>query len=400
MGKKIMIVGANFDDKGSQAKLYVVIDELRKRYSDCEVYYAHNDEQLDGSLYRFGKIALTKKAQSQVLRANPLTSITKIFKKKDDSSPGDKDISDIVSQMDLIVDVSEQTLSDKKSLADIEYYINNIKIAKKYKIPMVIMPQSFGPFNFDVDSMYIMGDIKDILFYPKVIFCRDQFGYDEMMGYFGLDNLRRANDMLLIDDNFELPNVCSRFYKPDIPEVSDGENVAIIPNVECFNKKYNDRSLEMYKRIFESLKAARKEVYIVCQASSDMEICKELANDFRHFENIHLVEKELDCVEFGMFIKKFEFVISSHYTNCVQAYRNYIPVLLLGSGAKFTELAELLGQEKFCFDVLTEEFNSYDVVDALNDYIKDPDVAKTRIQTRMINLQEKSCFEIFDELKW
>ena len=132
MGKKIMIVGANFDDKGSQAKLYVVIDELRKRYSDCEVYYAHNDEQLDGSLYRFGKIALTKKAQSQVLRANPLTSITKIFKKKDDSSPGDKDISDIVSQMDLIVDVSEQTLSDKKTLAEIEYYINNIKIAKKY----------------------------------------------------------------------------------------------------------------------------------------------------------------------------------------------------------------------------------------------------------------------------
>ena len=122
---------------------------------------------------------------------------------------------------------------------------------------------------------------------PKSVF-GDQFGYDEMMGYFGLDNLRRANDMLLIDDNFELPNVCSRFYKPDIPEVSDGENVAIIPNVECFNKKYNDRSLEMYKRIFESLKAARKEVYIVCQASSDMEICKELANDFRHFESLYI----------------------------------------------------------------------------------------------------------------
>ena len=72
-----MIVGANFNDKGAQAKLFIVIDELRKRFSDCEVYYAHNDEQLDGALYRFGKISFTKKAQSQVLKANPLTNITK-----------------------------------------------------------------------------------------------------------------------------------------------------------------------------------------------------------------------------------------------------------------------------------------------------------------------------------
>ena len=61
MGKKIMIVGANFNDKGAQAKLFIVIDELRKRFSDCEVFYAHNDERLDGALYRFGKISYTKR---------------------------------------------------------------------------------------------------------------------------------------------------------------------------------------------------------------------------------------------------------------------------------------------------------------------------------------------------
>ena len=67
---------------------------------------------------------------------------------------------------------------------------------------------------------------------------------------------------------------------------------------------------------------------------------------------------------------------------------------------KYKELSELLGQEKFCFDVLSEECNNYDVIDALNDYLKEPDIAKTRIQTRMLSIQTKSCFEIFDELKW
>ena len=63
-------------------------------------------------------------------------------------------------------------------------------------------------------------------------------------------------------------------------------------------------------------------------------------------------------------------------------------------------MTELLGQEKFFFDVLSEECNNFDIVDALNDYLKDPDIAKTRIQTRMLNIQTKSCFDVFDELKW
>ncbi len=400
MGKKIMIVGANFADKGSQAKLYVVIDELRKRFSDCEVYYAHNDEQLDGGLYRFGKLSLNKKAQSQVLRANPLTNITKLFRKKDDGTSTDKDVADVVSQMDLMIDVSEHALADSSSMADIEYYMNNIKIAKKYKIPMIIMPQSFGPFNFDLDTMYIMGDLKDLMFYPKAIFAREQFGYDELMGYFGLDNLRRSTDMLLIDNNFDLSNVCSRFYRPEVPEIPDGNNVAIIPNADCFNKKYNEHTMDLYDKLFEALKVAKKNAYIICQCSSDMEICKEMVATYRRYDNIQLIERELDAVEFDMIINKFELIISSRFTACVQAYRHYIPVLLAGHGECYKELAELLGQEKYNFDILSENCSNYAVVDALNDFLRDPDVAKTRLQTRMINIQTKSCFEIFDELKW
>ena len=47
-----------------------------------------------------------------------------------------------------------------------------------------------------------------------------------------------------------------------------------------------------------------------------------------------------------------------------------------------------------------EECNNYDVIDALNDYLKENKKEKTRIQTRMLSIQTKSCFEIFDELKW
>ena len=400
MGKKIMIVGANFDDKGSQARLYNVIDELRKRFSDCEIYYAHNDEQLDAALYRFGKVSFTKKTQSQLLKANPLGGITKLFKKKDETASPENDISNIVSQLDLMIDVSDHTLVDSNDIADIQYYLDNIKIAKKYKIPMIIMPQSFGPLNFSMDDMHILGEMKDILFYPKAIFTREQDGYNELMGYFGLDNLRRSTDMLLIDNNFELSNVCSRFYRPEIPEITEKNNIAIIPNAVAFTKKYNDHSIDMYKKLFEALNNVRRNVYIICQASSDMEVCKELASRFKLFDNVHLIDRELDCVEFDMLIKKFDIVISSHYSACVQAYRNYIPVLLLGSGARYKELSELLGQENLFFDILSEDCNNFDIQDELYELIADLDLAKTRIQTRMLNIQNESCFSILDELNW
>lgn len=400
MGKKIMIVGANFGDKGSQARLYIVIDELRKRFSDCQVYYAHNDEQLDGALYRFGKISFTKRTQSQVLKSNPLRSITKMFHKKDDSAAADKDVADLVSEMDLIVDVSEHVLSDKSSIADIEYYMNNIKIAKKFKIPMIIMPQSFGPFNFSVDNMYIMGPMQELLFYPKAIYCREQFGYDEMIGYFGLDNLRRSRDMLLVDNNFDVSNVCSRFYRSDIPEIPEGNNVAVIPNSQYFSKKDFENRLDLYKMIFEALKDAKKNAYIVCQASADMDICKDLADHFRHIENVHLIERELDCIEFNTLLTKFDFIISSHFEACVEAYRHFIPVISVGTGECFKELMEPLGQENLFFDVSIENYNNFDVIDALNGMIKDPDISKTRILTRTMNIQTENSFDVFDELKW
>lgn len=398
MGKKIMIVGANFDDKGSQAKLFIVIDKLRQRFDDCEFFYAHNGEQFEESIYRFSKILYTKKVQSQILKANPLTNITKLFHKKDENVA--TDTTDLIPKMDLIIDVSDHVLVDESSMSDIEFYLDNIKLAKKYKIPIILMPQSFGPFKFNHENMHILGEMKDILFYPKAIFTREQDGYDELMGYFGLDNIRRATDMILPNEEFNISNVLTKFYRPEIPEIPDGNNVAIIPNARCFNKKYNEHSMDLYHKLFEELQSARKNVYIFAQSTSDLEACKNLYNAYGYFENLHLIEDEMDCVELNMFMKKFEVVISSRYLACVQAYRNFIPVLLLGTGVKYKELTELLGQEKLYYDILSENCNNYDVVDALHDLLSDEDIAKTRIQTRMLNIQTNSCFKVFDELKW
>ena len=90
-------------------------------------------------------------------------------------------------------------------MSEVESYLNNIKIAKKYKIPMIIMPQSFGPFDFSGADMEILGEMKDLLFYPKAIFAREQYGYDELMGYFGLDNISNEEESKEDSEDAEEP---------------------------------------------------------------------------------------------------------------------------------------------------------------------------------------------------
>ena len=398
MGKKILIVGANIEDKGSQAKLYIVVDKLRQKWEDCEIFYAHNGEQYDDSLCRFNKILYNKKVQAQVLKSNPLASITKMFSKKNDSSANDP--AALIPQMDLILDLSEYVLHNATSIPDIQSYLDNIRIAKKFKIPIIMMPQSYGPLNFSFETMSILGEMKDILFYPKAIYTREQYGYDELMGYFGLDNLRVSTDMMLPNDDFILSNVLTKYYKPEMPVLPESDNVAIIPDARYFTKKNADRANDLYVKVFDVLKNANKNIYIISYTPQDTEVCKNLCSMFRYYGKVTFMEQELDSVELNLLMRNFEVVVSSYYLACVQAYRNFVPAVLLGSGAPFIELAELFAQEKLNFDILDENCNYYDVADALDALLKDVDVAKTRIQTRMLNIQSKSCFEVFDELKW
>ena len=41
--KRILITGANFNNKGAQSMLFITVDELRKRIPDCEIYFATSE---------------------------------------------------------------------------------------------------------------------------------------------------------------------------------------------------------------------------------------------------------------------------------------------------------------------------------------------------------------------
>lgn len=57
--KQFMITGANFRNKGAQAMLFVTVDELRRRYPDCRIYFA-TSERISKDDYWFDTIKYTR----------------------------------------------------------------------------------------------------------------------------------------------------------------------------------------------------------------------------------------------------------------------------------------------------------------------------------------------------
>lgn len=403
MGKKILVIGANFKDKGSQSKLFVVTDELKKRLGDCQIFFASDGDQYNESDYRFKKVIYTRQYQNTVLgnRTNIINNIAHFIRKKEDSSAIGNDVQKFFTQLDLIIDINDFVLADKSSLAEHEAYLDNIRIAQKYNIPIILMPQSFGPFNnYSMDNMHITGVMKDLLFYPKAIFAREEQGYDDMMGYFGLDNLRQSADLVLQNKGINILNVCSDSYTPNIPDIKEGNNVAIIPNNHYFTKKLANQNYALYFRIIEKLLEAKKEIYVFCFSSSDLEVCRKIVAMFNYNDSIHLIEQEFDCIEYDFIVRYFDFIICSRYHGCVHAYRNHIPGLVIGSTIRYKELAKLMNQEKYHVDILANNFSDRLWMDAVDSLIKNREEEIETIRTRLEDIQRNNCFDIIDELGW
>lgn len=76
-----------------------------------------------------------------------------------------------------MIDISGYNIGDKWDLATHESYFNNIRLAIKFNIPIVLMPQSFGPFHYTKNKDYLMSQIRELFKYPVAIYAREMEGY-------------------------------------------------------------------------------------------------------------------------------------------------------------------------------------------------------------------------------
>ena len=255
--KKFMITGANFRNKGAQAMLFVTVSELRQRYPDCEIFFA-TGEDLNVDAYQFKTIKYKYRLKQIALGGfngfrqfvtSILVDFVKLVIRYPEKKGGYFTLQKMLPQMDLIIDISGFSLGDQWNRQGQEEYLDNVRLAKKYHVKMVLMPQSFGPFHYNSEQEALHAEIRELLPYPAVIFAREQEGAVLLKEQYNLKNVRQSPDLVLQNKKIDFGRVFVKEPVMNVPNDILPHSVAIIPNKKCFQHGEKESLLSLYQKL-------------------------------------------------------------------------------------------------------------------------------------------------------
>ncbi|MBR5560420.1 MAG: polysaccharide pyruvyl transferase family protein [Clostridia bacterium] len=348
--RNIIITGGELFNKGAQAMTFVAVDELRRRFPEHRIYLLSEldlqrpaDERRKYAFDFMGWYPI-KFARCQ---HNPLLRLLCKIRNGAELSEAEA----IYRNADMMIDISGYALGSNWSAQNCHHYLDHLAFAKAFGIPVYLMPQSFGPFDFaGEEGERILGRIRELLPSAKMIFAREQEGYDALRNTFGLDNVRLAGDLVLANKTVSLENVFASAPEISVPELAR-RSVGVIPNAR--NSDLGDESaiLAMYQQMIAKALEQGNTVYLLSHSTHDKALCGRIKALFAQEERVVWLEQEFSCLEFNELVKRFRYLIASRFHSIVHAYKNGVPCIVLGWATKYHELLNKFHQERYMFDV-------------------------------------------------
>lgn len=409
--QNVLITGANFANKGAQAMLFTTVSEIRSRCPHANIYYTTREHFSVSKRFRFTALdkytflnaferkAGKKKSFMFFLEATK-QALRSFLKRNCGALYSDYQYIPLIDNLDLIFDVSGYNLSSAFSIDANEYYLKIIVCAHKCNIPIILLPQSFGPFDYgETRSPYIQ-NMRKILQYPLLIFAREKSGYELLSKKCKLKNTMLSNDLVLQNKAIHWDFICEAETMPHVDlKIASANNIAIIPNTKILDKCAHIDMYSLYSGVITALLQSHKSVYLIYHSAEDYVICKNIKREFISESSVILMPQELNCYDYTNIITRFDYIIASRFHSIVHAFKQNIPCLGLGWADKYTELFESLGQQDYILD-MRNEITLENILTCLKSLDHNYMSEKRVIENRLKDLQRHNCFDlIFEKLQ-
>lgn len=397
MSKKyVLITGGELMNKGAQAMSFITVDQISRRYPDCEIVlfsdqaYKRSDDEK--SNYKFKILPFPCFGE----RFSLCTGLFKRRYLKRENGKAFAEYKNIFKNAVMLLDISGFALGSKWKYHTNMGYIARLQLAKHFGIPVYLLPQSFGPFDYEgKNAKKINKAVRKYLPTARLIMARENEGLKLLKERYHLKNIVKTPDLVL--QNKEL--VLSNIYE-DIPEEREinifGHSVAIIPNGK--NNVFGDENkvTELYKEIITLLLNKDYTIYFVYHAVEDLKICNQVKEKFfMDCERVKVISDELSCVDFDRIVDKFDFIVGSRYHSIVHAYRKAIPAVVLGWAIKYQELMRCFAQEQYCFSVTSVASND-DILSKIEQMCINYREESQRISIGVAEIQKESVYDLID----
>lgn len=391
--RNIIITGGELFNKGAQAMTFVAVDELKKRFPEHEIYLlsemdlARPEEVRKQYAFQFTGWYPIKFARCQ---HNLLLRLICKLRNGAELTAAEK----LYKNCDAMVDISGYALGSNWSANNNSRYLNHLEFAHAFRIPMYLMSQSFGPFEFGAEHPGIDERCRKLLPTCRAILAREQEGYDALTQHYGLTNVLLAPDLVLNNKGIDLKHIFRDAPEFQLPKIAPG-SIAVVPNGRNLDAGSTDQVMGLYTTAISHALLQGKTVYLMHHASSDAEICRELKARFVENEQVILLEQEFSCLEFNELVKRFDYLVASRFHSVVHAFKNGIPCITLGWAKKYEVLLKQFGQGDYLFDVRNNLSAK-----ALEDAMKQMDTNRNGESEKILSgLAQVQLENVFDVLK-
>lgn len=272
--KYILITGTGFVNKGSQAMLFNAVDELKKRFPDKEVIDLSTLDYNKGDVTQYNfkimpdnlSLFIPKKYAAFRDLGKRLLNYKGKKIADDEQEKWKKQMEEIYNNTYFIVNAGGFALGapiGRGKSATSMAFLMRIMAADNLGIPIYLLPQSFGPFNYlPGHKQLVLYFMKKYLHKARLIFTREIEGYKLLKPY-KKDGLILCKDIVITNKDIKEQNI----YKNPSNSVKKikikGENpIAVIPNMMCFENTNRDEFIKIYRKIIAHLQE-KNEVYLL-----------------------------------------------------------------------------------------------------------------------------------------
>lgn len=380
----VIINGASIENLGAESMTCIAIEYSQKRFPKSEIIIASTDKK------GMQKKILFKVCKYQFPNAMNChyKSLTGLILHEMSPDNYDNFYKYILSQTDLILDVSGYAFTTKFGIETIYGYLNRIFLAKEFSIPIYIFSQSFGPIVYKNNKEKILTEflLCKLLKYPEKIEVREKIGFSILSKY-TKKNLVYKPDMVLMYNGIINYGLLRKKSYDHIAIDVVKKSIAIIPNQKIIEKTpIGKRYMDILNTIITHLIKVGFNVSIIIHCKLDKVIGEQLKK--MNGDNIN----EIDCTEYGgslynEIIGKFDFIVASRYHSIIHAYRQGIPALVFGWEEKYNELLSIMNQSKYMIDCRNDITDNSYVIQKLSEIIENYHSEKIMILKRLTKLR-------------
>ncbi len=369
-----IIYGGNFVNKGAEALTLSAVDILREKFPDDEPVLLNLFPNKFGDELNIYDFKVVNMHIRTLFRMH--FPILKFILRKSPKSDDEKEIKQLFENAKGFYDINGYGVSAHNQDA-IWTLATMFPVfwAQKKDIPVILLPQSLGPFNFKGwKKLFIKPLIRKYLNIPKTVFVRENESVEEVKAI-RKSEVYHSNDLVVLNP-LKITN-------------SSENSIAVIPNRQLTNFLPFDKVVEIFTNVIKNITDNNYKVYLFAHSTDDFKLCQKIYDNLLDNNNVTHYSDNFSVRETEEILSRMKGVITSRYHGLVHALRAGKPVMTIGWAKKYHSLLKSVGQDEFYSD-LSKNHNINEIYTILNSWLEDGLNNSEFIKNRISEIQAQS----------